>query len=143
MFIGSPAWMGILVLTVLLFFFADPSVRFMRADAGIALFIWTLLMWFAPKIATATDILLRPDLRREFGGTARFVANYWIELVYSILLVPVLWFGHTVFLIGLLFGREIGGSGKRVTTTQCHCLWPSVRCGRTRCSGSRHWLPWR
>jgi membrane glycosyltransferase len=112
MFIGSPAWMAILVLTVLLFFFADPSVRFMRADAGIALFIWTLLMWFAPKIATAVDILLRPDLRREFGGTARFVANYWIELVYSILLVPVLWFGHTVFLIGLLFGREIGWIGQ-------------------------------
>jgi membrane glycosyltransferase len=42
MFIGSPAWMAILVLTALLFFFADPSVRFMRADAGIALFIWTL-----------------------------------------------------------------------------------------------------
>jgi membrane glycosyltransferase len=112
MFIGSPAWMAILVLTVLLFLFADPSVRFMRADAGIALFIWTLLMWFAPKIATAVDILLRPDLRREFGGTARFVANYWIELVYSILLVPVLWFGHTVFLIGLLFGREIGWIGQ-------------------------------
>jgi membrane glycosyltransferase len=112
MFIGSPAWMAILVLTVLLFFFADPSVRFMRADAGIALFIWTLLMWFAPKIATAVDILLRPDLRREFGGTARFVTNYWIELVYSILLVPVLWFGHTVFLIGLLFGREIGWIGQ-------------------------------
>ncbi|HET8972221.1 MAG TPA: glucans biosynthesis glucosyltransferase MdoH, partial [Pseudolabrys sp.] len=37
MFIGSPAWMAILALTVLLFFFADPSVRFMRADAGIAL----------------------------------------------------------------------------------------------------------
>ncbi|HJS61985.1 MAG TPA: glucans biosynthesis glucosyltransferase MdoH [Pseudolabrys sp.] len=112
MFIGSPAWMAILVLTVLMFLFADPSVLFMRADAAIALFVWTLLMWFAPKIATAVDILLRPDLRREFGGTTRFVANYWIELVYSILLVPVLWFGHTVFLIGLLFGREIGWIGQ-------------------------------
>ena len=135
MFIGSPAWMAILVLTVLLFFFADPSVSFMRADAGIALFIWTLLMWFAPKIATATDILLRPDLRREFGGTARFVANYWIELVYSILLVPVLWFGHTVFLIGLLFGREIGWIGQTrddhtvPLSLAFRTLWPHTLLG--------------
>jgi len=135
MFIGSPAWMAILVLTVLLFFFADPSVRFMRADAGIALFIWTLLMWFAPKIATAVDILLRPDLRREFGGTARFVANYWIELVYSILLVPVLWFGHTVFLIGLLFGREIGWIGQTrddhtvPLSLAFRTLWPHTLLG--------------
>ena len=135
MFIGSPAWMAILVLTVLLFFFADPSVRFMRADAGIALFIWTLLMWFAPKIATAIDILLRPDLRREFGGTARFVANYWIELVYSILLVPVLWFGHTVFLIGLLFGREIGWIGQTrddhtvPLSLAFRTLWPHTLLG--------------
>ncbi len=135
MFIGSPAWMAILVLTVLLFFFADPSVRFMRADAGIALFIWTLLMWFAPKIATAVDILLRPDLRREFGGTARFVANYWIELVYSILLVPVLWFGHTIFLIGLLLGREIGWIGQTrddhtvPLSLAFRTLWPHTLLG--------------
>jgi membrane glycosyltransferase len=135
MFIGSPAWMAILVLTVLLFFFADPSVRFMRADAGIALFIWTLLMWFAPKIATAVDILLRPGLRREFGGTARFVTNYWIELVYSILLVPVLWFGHTVFLIGLLFGREIGWIGQTrddhtvPLSLAFRTLWPHTLLG--------------
>jgi len=112
MFIGSPAWMGLLALTVLLFFFADSSATFMRGDAGVALFVWVLLMWFAPKIATALDILLRPDQRREFGGTALFVANYWIELVYSILLVPVLWFGHTIFLVRLLLGREIGWIGQ-------------------------------
>lgn len=112
MFIGSPAWMGILALTVLLFFFADPSASFMRGDAGMALFVWVLAMWFAPKIATAVDILLRPDFRREFGGTALFVTNYWIEMAYSILLVPILWFGHTIFLIKLLFGREIGWIGQ-------------------------------
>ena len=135
MFIGSPAWMAILVLTVLMFLFADSSVRFMRADAGIALFVWTLLMWFAPKIATAVDILSRPDLRREFGGTTRFVANYWIELVYSILLVPVLWFGHTVFLIGLLFGREIGWIGQTrddhtvPLSLAFRTLWPHTLLG--------------
>jgi membrane glycosyltransferase len=135
MFIGSPAWMAILVSTVLLFFFTDPSVGFMRADAGIALFVWVLLMWFAPKIATAVDVLLRPDLRRGFGGTALFVANYWIELVYSILLVPVLWFGHTIFLIGLPLGREIGWIGQTrddhtvPLSLAFRTLWPHTLLG--------------
>jgi membrane glycosyltransferase len=32
--------------------------------------------------------------------------------VFSILLCPILWFGHTIFLTGLLFGREIGWIGQ-------------------------------
>jgi membrane glycosyltransferase len=92
-------------------------------------------MWFAPKIATALDILLRPDQRRQFGGSALFVANYCIELVYSILLVPVLWFGHTIFLIGLPLGRGIGWIGQ---TRDDHAvplslafrtLWPHTLLG--------------
>src|SRR5262245_62094836 len=135
MFVGSPAWMGLLTLTVLLFSFADPSATFMRGDAGVALFVWVLLMWFAPKIATALDILLRPDQRRQFGGAALVVANYWIELVYSILLVPVLWFGHTMFLIGLLLGREIGWIGqtrddhKVPLSLAFRTLWPHTLLG--------------
>ncbi|HET7911359.1 MAG TPA: glucans biosynthesis glucosyltransferase MdoH [Pseudolabrys sp.] len=135
MFIGSPAWMAILALTALRPFFADASAGFMRGDAGIALFAWVLSMWFAPKIATAADILLRPDLRREFGGTARFVANYWIELVYSLFLVPVLWFGHTMFLIGLLFGRDIGWIGQTrddhtvPLSLAFRSLWPHTLLG--------------
>jgi membrane glycosyltransferase len=135
MFIGSPAWMAMMGTTVLLFIFSEPSASFMRGDAGIALFVWVLLMWFAPKIATALDILLRPDLRRDFGGTALFVANYWIELVYSILLVPVLWFGHTIFLIGLLFGREIGWIGQTRDdhtvpfSLAIRTLWPHTLLG--------------
>jgi len=135
MFIGSPAWMGILALTALLLFFADAPTSFMRGDAGIALFVWVLAMWFAPKIATALDILLRADQRREFGGTALFVANYWIELVYSILLVPVLWFNHTIFLIGLPFGRGIGWIGqtrddhKVPLSLAFRSLWPHTLFG--------------
>ena len=40
----------------------------MRWDAGIPLLILVLAMWFAPKIATAIDVMSRPELRRAFGG---------------------------------------------------------------------------
>ncbi len=135
MFIGSPAWIGMLILGTLSLAFAETPADFIRPDAGMVLFILVLVMWFLPKIASEVDILLRPELRRAFGGTVRFVANCAIETMYSILLCPILWFGHTIFLSGLLFGREIGWIGQ---TRDDHAvpfklalrnLWPHTLLG--------------
>jgi membrane glycosyltransferase len=135
MFISSPAWIGLLVLGTLGVAFSDTPASFVRADAGMVLFVWVLLMWFAPKIASAIDILLRPELRRAFGGTGLFILNFIIETAYSILLCPILWFGHTIFLIGLLFGREIGWIGQTRDdhavpfTLALRNLWPHTLLG--------------
>ncbi len=135
MFIGSPAWIGLLVLGTLAVAFSDTPASFIRADAGMALFVCVLVMWFAPKIASAIDILLHPKLRRGFGGAGLFIVNYAIETVYSILLCPILWFGHTIFLTGLLFGREIGWIGQTrddhavPLTLALHNLWPHTLLG--------------
>ena len=135
MFIGSPAWIGLLVLGTLAVAFSDAPQNFIRADAGMALFVCVLVMWFSPKIASAIDILMRPELRRGFGGAGLFIISYAIETVYSILLCPILWFGHTIFLTGLLFGREIGWIGQ---TRDDHAvpfalalrnLWPHTLLG--------------
>jgi membrane glycosyltransferase len=112
MFIGSPAWIGLLVLGTLAAALSDTPAGFIRADAGMVLFVCVLMMWFSPKIASAIDVLLSPDLRQAFGGARLFIINCAIETVYSILLCPILWFGHTIFLTGLLFGREIGWIGQ-------------------------------
>jgi membrane glycosyltransferase len=112
MFVGSPAWIGLLVLaTIALVSFDDPA-QFIRADAGSALFWWVLVMWFSPKIAGAVDLLLRRDACRKFGGAGRLIANLAIETVYSIVLCPILWISHTIFLVGLIFNREIGWIGQ-------------------------------
>jgi membrane glycosyltransferase len=135
MFIGSPAWIGLLVLGTLAVAFADTSASFIRPDAGMALFVCVLVMWFSPKIASAIDILLRPELRRGFGGAGLFILNYVIETVYSILLCPILWVGHTIFLAGLLFGREIGWIGQTrddhavSLTLALRNLWPHTLLG--------------
>jgi membrane glycosyltransferase len=135
MFIGSPAWIGMLVLGTLALARVDTPADFMRADAGIALFVCVLVMWFSPKIASAIDILLRPKLQHEFGGTARFVANFLVEAVYSVLLCPIVWFGHTIFLSGLMLGRDIGWIGQTredhaVPFTQAaRSLWPHTLLG--------------
>ena len=135
MFIGSPAWIGMLVLGTLSLAAADAPANFIRTDAGIVLFVCVLVMWFSPKIASVIDILLRPEFCREFGGARRFLVNFVIETVYSILLCPILWFGHTIFLAGLLFGREIGWIGQIRDdhavpfTLALRSLWPHTLLG--------------
>ncbi|WKA30524.1 glucans biosynthesis glucosyltransferase MdoH [Bradyrhizobium roseum] len=112
MFIGSPAWIGLLVLATIALATSDDPATIMRADAGGALLIWVLVMWFSPKIAGALDVLLARQERRAFGGAGRFSVNFVIETIYSIILCPILWISHTIFLFGLLFNREIGWMGQ-------------------------------
>src|SRR2546421_3628650 len=111
MFLGSPAWMGLLVLGTLAVAIQGPA-SFVRPDAGMALFVITLIMWFAPKIATVLDVLSRPRLRDTFGGAGRFIASTIIETIFFLLLSPIMWFGHMMFLTGLVLGRKIGWGGQ-------------------------------
>ena len=67
MFLGSPAWIGLLLIGTLGVALAPTPADFMRWDAGIALLVLVLAMWFAPNIATMIDVLTRPKLRYSFG----------------------------------------------------------------------------
>jgi len=112
MFLGSPAWIGLLVVGTLALAFSPTPADFIRPDAGSALLAIILVMWFAPKIATVLDVLTRPPLRRAFGGGARFLASVATETIFFILLSPIMWIGHTLFLAGVPFGRTIGWIGQ-------------------------------
>jgi len=112
MFLGSPAWIGLLVVGTLALAFSPTPADFIRPDAGSALLAIILVMWFAPKIATVLDVLTRPPLRRAFGGGARFLASVATETLFFILLSPIMWIGHTLFLAGVPFGRTIGWIGQ-------------------------------
>ncbi len=112
MFIGSPAWIGLLVLATVALALTDDPATIMRFDLGSVLLAWVLVMWFSPKIAGALDVLLAPEERRAFGGAGRFTINFLIETAYSIVLCPILWIGHTIFLFGLLLNREISWMGQ-------------------------------
>jgi membrane glycosyltransferase len=111
MFLGSPAWMGLLVLGSLGVAFQGPA-NFIRPDAGMALFVITLIMWFAPKIATVLDVISRPALRNSFGGAGRFIASTFCETIFFLMLSPIMWVGHTIFLAGLVLGRRLGWGGQ-------------------------------
>ena len=112
MFIGSPAWVGLLGLATAALVLCDDPANIMRSDIGSVLISWVLLMWFSPKIAGALDVLLAPKERRSFGGAGLFTVNFAIETAYSIVLCPILWISHTIFLFGRLFNRDINWMGQ-------------------------------
>ena len=108
MFLGSPAWIGMLLIGSAAVALAPTWRDFIRGDAGLAIFVAVLVMWFAPKIATVIDVLSRPELRRIFGGGLRFTAGVITEVIFFLLLAPIMWTSHTLFLASLLLGRSIG-----------------------------------
>ncbi len=135
MFLGSPAWMGLLVLGTAALALTGSPDAFMRADAGIAVFVLVLVMWFAPKIATIIDVLARPKLRQSFGGGLRFLAGVVAETIFTLMLLPIMWFGHTMFLIKLLTGRKVGWTAQARDDHQvpwaiaARALWPQTVLG--------------
>src|SRR5262245_65406854 len=75
MFLGSPAWMGLLLIGSAAVALSPTPADFMRWDAGMAVLVLVLTMWFAPNIATVIDVLTRAKLRHLFGGGVRFSAK--------------------------------------------------------------------
>jgi membrane glycosyltransferase len=107
MFAGSPAWIALLVLGTLAAAAAPTPADFIRPAFGIAAFAATMVMWLSPKLATFIDVLTRGKERFAFGGTGRFLASAAAETMFSLLLAPIMWFGHTLFLARLPFHRTV------------------------------------
>jgi len=135
MFVSSPAWMGLLVLGTLMLAWGGSAGAFIRHDTGLALFTTVLIMWFAPNIATAIDVLCAAKLRRAFGGGIRFTVGAVAQSIFVLLLLPIMWLGHTLFLVRLFLGRSIGWTAQ---TRDDHVvpwshairqLWPQTLLG--------------
>jgi membrane glycosyltransferase len=135
MFLGSPAWIGLLVFGTLALSLTGTPTDFVRPDAALAILVLVPVMWFAPQLATAIDVLMSSKARAAYGGTARFLVNVVIVIVFTILLCPIMWFGHTMFLARLLLGREIGWAGQTrddhmvPTALAARYLWPHTLLG--------------
>jgi membrane glycosyltransferase len=108
MFLGSPAWIAMLVLGTLALSLHTNAADFAQSTASLTLLICALLMWYQPKIAGALDVLLRPEERARFGGGWRFLFSLSLEMLFSILMNPISWLNQTMFITGLIFGKKAG-----------------------------------
>ncbi len=67
-----------------------------------------LTMSFAPKLAGVAQTLLSPELRRAYGGAPRIVGSTAVELLFSLLISPVMAVMQSLFIAGMvLFGRTV------------------------------------
>jgi len=135
MFLGSPAWIGLLVVGVIAAALAPTPADFIDPGMGTVLMIVIMVMWFAPKIATVLDVLTRPALRRAFGGTTRFLTSVVCETIFFLMLSPIMWFSHTLFLAGMPFGKVVGWIGQVRDdhtvpwSAAFHQFWPHTLLG--------------
>jgi membrane glycosyltransferase len=49
---------------------------------------------------------------KRFGGRSRFSVSLLLEMLFSLLMTPIAWFNHTIFIIGLAFGKKGGWTGQ-------------------------------
>lgn len=112
MFLGSPAWIAMLILGTVMLASSPTPAAFMHSASGRALLWLSIFMWYWPKFAGGLDALIRHDQRQAFGGTARFLTGFTLEMIFSILMTPITWFNHAIFMCGLLFGKKSGWTGQ-------------------------------
>lgn len=135
MFIGLPAW-TLMIALLPVKVIEDQGLAFYPAGLAAWLYVAFFLMYLAPKLAGAADILMTQGGTARYGGTARFLGSAVIELVFSFLQGAVSTFRTTVFMIGLAFGRaKIGWNGQSrdaqslSVQTAFQGLWPHLLFG--------------
>mgnify|MGYP000440953628 CR=1 FL=1 len=112
MFLGSPAWIGMLILGTIMLALASTPAAFMHQSSGLTLLWLVIFMWYWPKFAGGLDVLIRRAQRNAFGGTTRFLTGFTLEMIFSILMTPITWLNHAMFMCGLLFGKKSGWTGQ-------------------------------
>ena len=135
MFLGSPGWIGLLVVGTALTAAYPTAANHFRAHAGAALLGLTFAMWHWPKLVTFAHVVSRAKERAPFGGALRFIASMICEIVFSTLLAPIMWFAHTMLLVRLPFrpsaqwGTQLRDDHRVPVSTAVRLLWPQSVLG--------------
>jgi len=112
MFFGSPAWIFLILLCTIAIGLSVTPATLVNIDYFSSLLMVTLVMWYLPKITGAIDVLLRKSKSNLFGGRIRFFINLVLEMIFSLLMTPITWFNHTIFILSLVFGKKGGWSAQ-------------------------------
>lgn len=79
----------------------------------LGLYTITMGMLFVPKFLAMAIVLADPARRKGFGGVWRLVKSTLTELVFSVLLAPIMMFQQTQAVFNTLFGRKVSWKGQR------------------------------
>jgi membrane glycosyltransferase len=67
----------------------------------------TIVVLLLPKLLGMTLALIRPALRRGFGGSVRLAVSLVLEQIFSMLLAPPMMVFHSTFVLTTLAGRPV------------------------------------
>ncbi len=79
----------------------------------LGLYSITMGMLFAPKLMAMALALADPVRRRGFGGSFQLIKSTLTELVFSVLLAPIMMFQQTQAVLNTFLGRKVTWKGQR------------------------------
>ncbi len=127
MFIGSPAWMLFIIVGTSAFIYPEIGVKMQGVGPGYTLFAIIMAMIFAPKIASIADVFLRKDLRKSFGGSLAILSGSFLEIVFSMMLAPIMAVANTIFLFQLFVLRKAKGWATQSRTAESLPFWVTAK----------------
>ena len=105
MYVGAP--MSFLMLAAGVGIAFSPNPPQFATNLAFGLYLSMMALGFAPRFLGVADILLSPGGARRYGGLARLLAGCLLDLVFSLMLGPIMMVAQTVFVTGLAFGRRV------------------------------------
>ncbi len=131
-FFGWPAFVLFIALAAYLASSWPADARFPAASA-LALYATYFVLYFAPRTLGVIDAAQRA--RTEYGGISALLAGTMLDIVFTILFVPVAMVTGTYFLVGRAFGYKLAWTTQRRDLYRLswadafRALWPQTLFG--------------
>jgi membrane glycosyltransferase len=126
-YVASPLWLLLIVMSVAEAvrytyvphdYFPEPYSPFPvwpihKPFETATLFGVTMGVLFLPKFLALILALRDPGTRRASGGALRATQSVLLEIVFSVLLAPLMMLFHTTFVVATVFGAGVGWTSQR------------------------------
>ncbi|MEM8571369.1 MAG: glucans biosynthesis glucosyltransferase MdoH [Pseudomonadota bacterium] len=107
MYTSAPAWLAFIILGAALTVVGG-QYEAVPIELGLGIFAIVMTMNLAPKMMGLAQVLLRDDRSEAYGGRDRVLFGGFAEIVFGVLIAPIVAVAITVFVCGLFVGRRVG-----------------------------------
>jgi membrane glycosyltransferase len=112
MYLSAPAWITFIFLGAGIA--ALPGqVAEISPELGFGLFVVLMTLNLTPKLMGVAQELLTPGRPIQYGGRSRLLLGSLVEILFGILIAPIVAFAIAQFSAGLLFGQRFGWEVQR------------------------------
>lgn len=147
MYVSAPAWMVFVLMSVAL---AGQPDQFdgVSIQVGVGFFAILMTMNLAPKLMGLAQVLTSDRRSIRYGGRERVAAGGIAEILFGIVVAPVVAFALTLFVAGLVLGRRIGWDAQQRSRDRLRWseasrfLWPQTIAGVAMTAWLGYIAPW-